>query len=134
VAGRVLEGEPDFDAFWEATVTPDRWKKDQAENQWNRLTPEDRLAIGRLMGPRGINLDGSSVFMWLKLRRWGRQQLAQDSEPEPYRTVELRPGTREWKAERYLKRSRGEDTTFMETQAKAGKSWFAHYHAPKTTA
>ena len=91
---------------------------------WNKLTWNDRKAIGNLLGQRGIDLDGMHASVWLKARRWECAPLTSRHSADDFaealaamprhRIVDLKPYSAEWTAER-KRRSAKHSTEFRRT-------------------
>lgn len=100
---------------------------------WNNLTLDDRRAIGNLLGPRGIDLDGMHASVWLKARRWecapltsrrSADEIAEALAAMPrHHIVDLKPYSAEWTAERKRKVAVGEPVELMDTWALVGRCW-----------
>lgn len=134
LTGEVLPpaSEITFDEFWKA-IRHDPGGTGPALAAWRKLSRDDRAAIGALIGPQGIDLDGMWAAVWLAQRRWEAAPLksarnewrAACDELRAFvqRTVHLEPHSIEWSAERARKIAAGEPVTLMDTWARDGRGW-----------
>lgn len=102
-----------FDAFYRACIKVTRDPEGPALANWNRLTIEDRCAIGELM-QRDVRIDVGATYVctWLKGRCWERKS------PQL-----LAPYSARWHDERERRITAGLDVRFMDAQAREGKGW-----------
>jgi hypothetical protein len=134
LSGEVLgpEGDLTFDDFWKAIRTQPG-NAGAALAAWRKLSINDRRAIGHLIGPHGIELDGIWACTWLKDRRWEAARLNSRSswtealdELKAFnrrRPSDLKPYSAEWNAERNRKVAAGEPVKLMDAWARDGRGW-----------
>lgn len=124
------QGEPTFDEFWKV-LTDNPGPSGPAIAQWRKLSRDDKLAIGRLMGPQGLGLDGMWATTWLADRRFERQRLHPQGGSRITVAVDrliaqlenLEPYSPEWNDERSRKLAAGQSIALMDSWALEGRSW-----------
>ncbi len=117
-------GDVTFNEFWKA-LREQPGPTGPALARWRKLARDERRAIGNLIGPQGIDLDGMWAVTWLANRRWERERLRSTSilAVTERRVVDLKPYSVEWTAERNRKLAAGESVKLMETWAMDGRGW-----------